>query len=214
VGKSTTARMVARELGFTYVDTGALYRTVAWAAREAKVSWDDGEALAKLAAGGEVELLGGATPGVRWDGQDVSLAIRTPEISLGASAVSRHGAVRQALLGLQRRMGHAGGVVLEGRDIGTVVFPDAEVKIFLTADVTVRAQRRHAELEGQGRDRVSLEETLAAVQQRDTQDEGREVAPLKPAEDAAILDTSHLTVTEVVGQVVAMVERVHGTESL
>lgn len=203
VGKSTAARMLARRLGFLLVDTGALYRALALVADEVGVSWDDGPALARLAEASSIDL-GADEQGltrVLIDRADRSLDIRTPHISMGASAVSRHPEVRAALLGMQRRLGQVGGVVLEGRDIGTVVFPDAEVKVFLTASPEVRAQRRYDELTGRG-EAVSFEETLSEVVQRDHQDSTREVAPLRAAEDAVIIDTSGL-------DVVAVVERIH-----
>jgi cytidylate kinase len=205
VGKSTAARMLARELGFTLVDTGALYRAVALAAAERGVSWDDGPALARTIEAAIIDL-GTDTTGqtrVLIGGADRSRDIRTPVVSMGASAVSRHPEVRGALLGMQRRLGRVGGVVLEGRDIGTVVFPDAEVKVYLTASPEVRARRRYEELAARGED-VSFEETLAEVVQRDCQDSTRETAPLRAADDAVVIDTSSLSAAEVVERVVEM----------
>lgn len=199
VGKSTAARMLSQRLGYVLVDTGALYRAVALMATERGLSWDDGEGLAEVARSASIEL-GSDEEGVTRlsiDGEDRSMDIRTPEISRGASAVSRHLEVRRALLGMQRKLGAAGGVVLEGRDIGTVVFPDAEIKVFLTASPEVRARRRFDELISRG-ERVSFEETLREVVQRDHQDETREVAPLRPAADALHVDTSALEIEEVV----------------
>lgn len=207
VGKSTTARLVAERLGYTLVDTGALYRTVALFAREADISWEDGPAVAGMAERLDIDLgqgEGGATR-VIVSGRDCSLAIRTPEISMGASTVSRHPEVRAALLGMQRDLGRDGGVVLEGRDIGTVVFPDAEVKVFLTASPEVRAGRRHAELQAGG-DGGSFEEILADVKRRDHQDETREVAPLKAADDAVLVDSSELDVEQAVARVLQLVD--------
>jgi CMP/dCMP kinase len=197
-GKSTAARLLAARLGYVLVDTGALYRGVALAARERGISWDDGPALGalteQLALG--FEMRDGA-PRLRIDGEDRADAIRTPEISQGASAVSRHGPVRQALLARQRRFGAEGGVVLEGRDIGTVVFPDAEVKVFLSADPEERARRRTAELSARGV-ASDLATTLAEIRARDAQDQGRSIAPLRPAHDAVLLDTTGLTIAQVV----------------
>jgi len=139
--------------------------------------------------------------------EDVSEAIRTPDIGMGASTVSAHPGVRMALLDIQRQAGQDGGVVLEGRDIGTVVFPDAEVKIFLTARPEVRAKRRYEELVQKGNTPVTFEDTLAEVLTRDAQDEGRAVAPLKQAEGATLIDSSDLTIDEAVEAIAALVEK-------
>lgn len=204
-GKSTVAERVARALGFTLVDTGALYRGVALAARERGVSWDDAEALGQLAASLRLDFVPGAdgTPHLRLDGRDCGDEIRTPEISRGASAVSRHPEVRAALLDIQRRIGAEGGVVLEGRDIGTVVFPDAEAKIFLTASPETRAGRRVGDLAARGIE-ADPAKTLAEVVARDTQDSTRAVAPLKPAPDSVLLDTTDLDLEAVVARVLAI----------
>ena len=214
-GKSTVARAVADRLGYVLVDTGALYRGVALAARERGVSWDDADALGALARGLDLDFtLGeGGAPQLRLDGIDRSDEIRTPSIAEGASAVSRHPSVRDALLGLQRRLGEDGGVVLEGRDIGTVVFPDAEVKIFLTASPHERARRRVGDLRQRGQE-ADASAVLAALEARDRQDSSRPVAPLRPAEDAVHLDTTELSFDEVVGGVLELVHaRARGAES-
>ena len=209
-GKSTVARLLADALGFVLVDTGALYRAVALAAKRGGVSWDDGPALGELARGivARRGLSFEARPGqgvrVRLDGDDVTDAIRTPDVGMGASTVSAHGPVRAALLDLQRQAGRAGGVVLEGRDIGTVVFPDAEVKFFLTARPEVRARRRFDELVAKG-SAVTYEETLADVRKRDEQDTTRAVAPLRQAADATLVDNSDITVAETVSTMAARV---------
>jgi cytidylate kinase len=209
-GKSTVARKVADALGFVLVDTGAMYRAVALAAERERVSWDDGERLGELSralvARRALSFEQDTARGVRvtLDGADVTDAIRTPEIGMGASTVSAHKPVRDALLDLQRQAGDAGGVVLEGRDIGTVVFPDAEVKFFLTARPEVRAQRRFDELAAKGQS-VTFHETLADVHRRDQQDSTRPVAPLRQAEDAVFVDNSDITIEETVAR---MVERV------
>lgn len=205
-GKSTVSRMLADRLGYALLDTGALYRAVALAAKERGVSWDDGAALGRLGGAlsfafrfedGKVELeVDGARPG---------LALRTPEISSGASQVSRHPEVRAALLGIQRSLGKDGGVVLEGRDIGTVVFPDAEVKVFLTASDDERARRRMKELRARGEE-AEHGEVLRDMKERDTRDSTRAVAPLKQAEGAVLLDSSDLTLDEVVERIAELVE--------
>jgi len=196
-GKSTVARQLAGRLGFTIIDTGAIYRAVALAARRGGVAWDDDEGLGKL-------LDAGLRPKFDADrvllrGEDVTEAIRTPEISRGASVVSARPVVRQKLLQLQRDLGRASarGSVLEGRDIGTVVFPDAQVKFFLTASDGARAQRRHAELADRGLS-VPLEEVLSEQRRRDKDDTERAIAPLRAAPDAIVVDTTGLDLGEVV----------------
>lgn len=209
-GKSTVARNIAKALGFLLVDTGAIYRAVALAATRRGIDRKDGAAVAQLAS----DLLGrealvfrrDAELGMRvmLEGDDVSDEIRTPEMGVGASEVSVHSKVREALLGIQRQAGAEGGVVLEGRDIGTVVFPDAELKFFLTASPEVRAQRRHAELVQKG-NAPSYEETLEAVRARDHQDESRAVAPLRRAADAVLVDSSNLDFDGVVAEMLTTV---------
>jgi CMP/dCMP kinase len=214
-GKSTIARRVADALGYVLVDTGAMYRAVALAATRAGIGFSDAERVAELSRSlvAEHALAFERDPmlGVRvkLSGEDVSEAIRTPAIAQGASLVSAHGGVRAALLALQRQAGEAGGVVLEGRDIGTVVFPDAEAKFFLTASAEVRAQRRHAELVAKGQS-VTYEETLADVKRRDAQDEGRDVAPLRKAETATLIDSTLLSIDETVARILAEVQSLPG----
>jgi len=223
-GKSTVARMLAERIGYVLVDTGALYRCVALAATRAGFKPHEaltpaeevaiGALARELAADRRIEFSAGpgaADPtsdgsGVRvtLDGHDVSKAIRTPEMSLGASRVSAIPAVREALLAMQRQAGEHGGAVLEGRDIGTVVFPDADLKFFLTASADRRAGRRHSELVQKG-SAVSLEETLADVVKRDRADTDRPVAPLRQAEDALLIDSSTLSIDAVVECMVAEV---------
>lgn len=204
-GKSTVARAVAKALGYLLVDTGALYRGVALAARERGVDWQNGAALGALAQALDLRQLPDADGSARLfiDGRDRSGEIRTPEISMGASHVSRHPPVRDALRGIQRKLGEHGGAVLEGRDIGTVIFPDAEVKVFLTASSETRARRRVDELQARG-ETVAFEATLRDVEARDRQDRDREVAPLRPAEDSILVDTSGKGVSEVVNEVLAI----------
>ncbi|MBX3247322.1 MAG: (d)CMP kinase [Myxococcales bacterium] len=201
-GKSTVARQVADALGYVLVDTGALYRGLALAAKERGVSWEDGPALGALA--GALDLRFEATAGgprLCLDGADREDAIRTLEMGDGASRVSRHPEVRDALLGLQRALGQDGGVVLEGRDIGTVVFPDAEVKVFLTASAEARAERRVKDLEARGQV-AAFDEVLAGIVERDERDSSRAVAPLVPAPDAVHVDTTGMTLEQVVARVV------------
>ncbi len=214
-GKSTLARKLAEALGYVLVDTGAMYRSVALAAKRAGAGFDEaakvGAIAWRLVEGHALVFERDPVLGVRvkLSGEDVSEAIRTPDISQGASLVSAHREVRDALLDLQRLAGKDGGVVLEGRDIGTVVFPDAEVKFFLTASPETRAKRRHAELVAKGQ-ATSLDETLADVKRRDAQDEGREVAPLKKADGAIEVDTTALSIDETLARMLADVKRVSG----
>ena len=202
-GKSTVARRLAARLDFTLVDTGALYRSVALAAARAGVAWDDSEGVTAVAqrivASRSLELLPDRTKGVRvrLDGEDVSDAIRAGDMGMGASRVSAVAGVRDALFELQRIAGEQGGVVLEGRDIGTVVFPDAEVKFFLTASPEVRARRRHDELVQRG-EQVDYADTLKEVRARDEQDTMRPIAPLRQAEDATLIDSSARAIDDIV----------------
>lgn len=212
-GKSTVTRKVAERLGYIIVDTGALYRVVALAAERAGVDFDDAakaSALAEaLVAESAVQLRRGddGANQVLLRGQDVSLAIRAQNIGQGASKVSAHPGVRAALLELQRGQGREGGVVLEGRDIGTVVFPDAEAKFYLTASADVRAQRRRDELAARGTP-PSLAEVLSEVNERDRRDSTRPIAPLRQAEDAKLVDSSLLSIEQVVELIVATVRSV------
>jgi cytidylate kinase len=207
VGKSTTSRELARRLGYTLVDTGALYRGVALAARERGIDWGDEAAVVAICP--EIELgfasQEDGTPRLLLDGIDRGDDIRTPEMSSGASQVSAYSGVRRALLGIQRQLGAQGGVVLEGRDIGTVVFPDAEVKLFLTASAEERARRRVKDLESRGI-MVDYDELLAQIRARDEADSTRAIAPLRPAEDAVILDSTSLDLEAVIRHVLELVE--------
>lgn len=196
-GKSTVARQLARRLGFSMIDTGAIYRSVALAARRKGVAWDDDEGLRKLLDGGLD--LSFRDDRVSLDGHDVTEAIRTPEITRGSSLVSARPVVREKLLSLQRELGNSAprGAVLEGRDIGTVVFPGAQVKFFLTASDEARAQRRWAELSEKGL-AVNLDGVLADQRRRDKDDSERAIAPLKAAPDAIRVDTTGLDLDAVV----------------
>ncbi|MEZ4288055.1 MAG: (d)CMP kinase [Polyangiales bacterium] len=208
VGKSTAAARIAKDLGFILVDTGALYRGVALAAQERGIEWSDADALAVLATALDLGFVNdpNGNPLLFIDGKNRSGDIRTPEISQGASQVSAHPGVRNALLNIQRILGRNGGVVLEGRDIGTVIFPDAEVKVFLTASPEERAKRRVRDLEQRGM-KAAYDETLAGIQDRDHRDSTRPVAPLRPADDATIVDTTTLSLDEVLAILHELVDR-------
>ena len=191
-GKSTVARALASELGFTYLDSGAMYRSAALAALRAGLDLGDGEALAELARGVEVGLRDGR---VELDGEDVTAAIREPAVSAAASRVSVHPGVREAMVARQREMVGRGHYVAEGRDIGTVVSPDAPLKVFLTASPAERARRRAAET---GEDEA---EVAKAQAERDARDEEREHGALRAADDAVELDTTGLDAGEVVARI-------------
>jgi len=192
-GKSTIAKRLAERLGFTYIDTGAMYRAVAlWALRQ-KVDPGDMHRVEQLAIAAEIEL----TPGrIRLNGEDVTEAIRTQEVSNGASRVAVIPGVRRAMVAKQREMGERGSVVMEGRDIGTVVFPDADIKIFLDANPQERVRRRLAEGKAKG-DPISAEALAAHMKERDQRDSTRADAPLAQAPDAVYLDSTALDIGEV-----------------
>jgi len=196
-GKGTIAERVARALGFRYLDSGALYRLVAWRALERGIDTSDEAAVARLAASMEPEFSNGR---IELDGHDVTDAIRREEVSRTASQVAVHPRVRQALLELQRSRREAPGLVADGRDMGTVVFPDASLKVYLTASVDARADRRYKQLIEKGfpANIAVLSQELRARDQRDSE---RTASPLKPAEDAYQLDSSALTIEEVAAQV-------------
>lgn len=202
-GKSTVAKQLARRLGYRLLDTGAIYRAVALTAQRRGIAWTDATACAQVARDLDIRFdFVGDKNHVFLGDEDVSAAIRTPEVSQGASQVSAHGPVRAALLDLQRRLGAGGGVVVEGRDTGTVVFPNAAAKFFLTATEEERARRRVAEL-GPTAD---YEKTLAEIRERDQRDASRDVAPMKPADDAVLVDSSTQTIDEVVENLARIVE--------
>lgn len=206
-GKSTVARRLARALDYRLLDTGAIYRAVALAARRRGVAWSDGPGCAAIAAGLPIAFaFAGDVNRVSLDGEDVSEAIRTQEMSSGASQVSALPEVRAALLDLQRRLGAGGGVVVEGRDTGTVVFPAAEAKFFLTATVGERARRRTEELAAKGQV-ADPDVVLKEVAERDERDAGRDVAPMRPADDAVIVDSTGKTLEQVVAEIEAEVRR-------
>jgi CMP/dCMP kinase len=207
-GKSTVSRMLAEALGYTLLDTGAIYRAVAFKARERGVDWQDGDAVARVATTLDIgfRLESDGSNALICDGQDLSSQIRTPEVSQGASIVSAHPPVRAALLELQRSMGRRGRVVAEGRDIGTVVFPDAGAKFFLTASVTERAHRRSLDLQSRGIVE-DIAVTQAEIETRDARDSSRAVAPLRQADDAVGIDSDAMTAQAVVAQMAAIVRQ-------
>jgi len=204
-GKSTAARLLAERLGYALLDTGAIYRTLALLARREGTAWDDGPGVARLAIDLDIAfVLQDGVNRVRLRGADITAEIRAPEISDGASRVSALPEVRAALLDLQRRLGAKGGVVVEGRDIGTVVFPAAGAKFFLTASVEERARRRVSELRAAGRP-VDAQQTLDEMRARDHRDASRAVAPLRKADDAIEIDSSQLSADAVVDRMTEVV---------
>jgi cytidylate kinase len=206
-GKSTVSKLLAKKLGYIYLDTGAMYRAVALLARDSGHSDPlDETTLAEVCLGLHLEFVQkDGTLRLLANGRDVSEEIRRPEISSLASAVSAKGIVRERLSAIQRDMGKAGGVVLEGRDMGTVVFPDADVKFFLDASPEVRSKRRFLELEAEGQD-TTPEEVHRLMLERDHHDRNRQLAPLKPADDAILVDSSDLQIEEVVELMLDRVE--------
>lgn len=204
-GKSTIAKAAAKELGFIYVDTGALYRAIAYNAVTKGVI-DDTQKIIDMLTDTNVELkYVDGVQAVYLNGDDVSAYIRTPEISMGASKVSAIPQVREFLLNLQRDIAQKNNVILDGRDIATVVLPNADVKIFLFASPECRAQRRYKELMEKGED-VTLDDVLADVNQRDYQDSHREIAPLKPSEDSVMADTSKLNLEESIQLIINIIK--------
>ncbi|MBE6798504.1 MAG: (d)CMP kinase [Ruminococcaceae bacterium] len=209
-GKSTVARKVAAKKGYIYVDTGALYRTVAYSAYINGVSFDDNEKIVAHLDGINVDIAyRGDEQRVLLNGEDVSDSIRTPIMSEGASKVSAIPEVRAFLLGLQRKLAAEHNVVMDGRDIATVVLPDATVKIFLTASAELRARRRYDELIAKGQT-VEYEDIYNDLLKRDHRDSTREVAPLKPAEDSVLVDTSELNFEEAVNAVCIVIDKTVG----
>jgi len=204
-GKSTVARGLAERLGLLYVDSGATYRAAAFKVLQAGVSPDDEPAVVELVASAIIKFVAGDSgPRILLDGDDVTAAIRSPDVSLAASKVSRYPAVRQKMVSLQRNLGRGRGVVMEGRDIGTVVFPEASLKVFLTAASEERARRRLEDDQQRG-EAVGLEQTIAAIERRDQFDKERKMSPLIPAPDAAEVDSTNLTADQVVEHILAVV---------
>jgi CMP/dCMP kinase len=206
-GKSTVAQMLARRLGFAYVDSGATYRAAALKVLKSGVLLEDEDAIARVVAMAEIRFVPRQPqPQVLLDGKDVTAEIRTLEVTQAASRVSSLPLVRQKLIVLQRSLLKAPGVVMEGRDIGTVVFPDAPLKIFLKADLEERARRRVLQNEEQGRP-SSLKDILSEISRRDQRDAERQASPLVPARDATILDSTCLSAEEVVERILELARR-------
>jgi len=207
-GKSTVARRLAQQLGYIYIDTGAMYRAIGWKAKREGIDPSDEPKLAELCQRTEILLKSDKSdPRVYVDSKDVSGEIRTPEMGMMASSVSKSPAVRARLLALQRDLGRNGGVVMDGRDIGTVVFPGAEVKFFLDASAEERGRRRYLELREKGMV-VELVQITKEIQDRDKQDSDRALAPLRKAEDAVLLDTTRMSIDDVLTTMLSVVKKV------
>ncbi len=212
-GKSTVVRRVAQSLGLLYLDTGAMYRAVTWLVLQSGIALDDQAAIAELVSQCRIQLVAGevspddetlATTRVWINDHEVTQAIRSLEVTDQVSAIAAQSAVRQELVKQQQRYGRKGGIVVEGRDIGTHVFPDAELKIFLTASVQERARRRQQDLKNQGQAEIDLEELERSIYLRDQKDSTREIAPLQQATDAIELQTDHLNIDQVTEKIVQM----------
>ena len=206
-GKGTIARTLAEALQYRHVDTGAMYRAVGWKAVHDGIALDDEPALAALAERSQIRLEGGR---VSIDGHDITQDIRTPEIDKAASAVARIPRVREVLVACQRRIGEPGGVVMEGRDIGTVVFPDADVKIYLDASAEERARRRLNDPAHSG-GKAGEAAVAASIDARDRSDTTRTASPLTMAADAVLIDTTGMPIAQVVDKVLALVKRTLAT---
>lgn len=203
-GKSTVAKAIAKRLGLFYVDTGAMYRAIAYKALRLNIPLSQEAAVTAMAWETEIRLDHSEARRVHCDGEDVTEAIRNPEISRSVSIVAAYSKVRERLVELQRLEAERGGVVMDGRDIGTFVLPQANLKIFLTASSDERAKRRWLELERSGK-KLNIEDVKVDMETRDRSDAEREVSPLVPASDAIILDTTGLTVEDIVGKILAWI---------
>lgn len=210
-GKSTVAKMVAERLNYIYVDTGAMYRVVTLNALQRHINLEDEQALTCLAASTAIELSAGCNKCTRvfMDGKEVSLAIRAPEVSRSVSLVARVPGVRKELVNQQRRMASSSNVVMEGRDVSTVIVPDAQVKIFLTASANERAKRRLEDLAGQGF-KMTLGDMIEEINERDKLDSSRSVAPLVAAPDAKVIDSSKMQTRDVVELILELIRRRSG----
>ncbi len=215
-GKSTVAKEVARRLGFSCLDTGAMYRAVAWKALSDGASLDDSETLGAIARDNEIDFgheAGDPAPKrVFISGIDVTDAIRTAEIDRAVGPCAAHPAVREALVAQQQRIGRAGDYVVEGRDIGTVVFPEAPAKVFLTASAEERATRRVKQNEERGIGSVDYDEVLSDIKKRDEIDSSRATSPLVPADDAAMLDSTGKTVEEIIDFICDLARKAQASE--
>ena len=202
-GKSTIAKLIAKKLGIDYIDTGAMYRALGLKMLNLGIKFEDSEELRELLKNTDIDFKNGD---IFLDGENVSHLIRTPEVSMAASNVSAFAFVRKHMVAAQQKMGESKSVIMDGRDICMDVFPDAQYKYFVTADAEERAMRRYKELLEKGQEAV-YEQVLADIKQRDHNDSTREASPLKQAPDAELVDTTHMTIEEVVDYICSKVER-------
>ena len=205
-GKSTLGKALARRYNLIYIDTGAMYRAVAWLARETGILWTDENALIELTESKPIEIeMKNDSIRVNIDGHKVTDLIRTPEIGSGASQISALPGVKRAMIRKQQKMGNSGGVIMDGRDIGTFVFPQADFKFYLDASVETRGLRRYNELKAKGMD-ISLDEIITSMKLRDHTDSHRAVAPLQIAADAVVIDTTDLSISQVLEVMIDRIE--------
>jgi len=206
-GKSSVAKIVARRLHFQHIDTGAMYRAVAWKGQQLGIDLENAERVAELAANLAIELIPGAEgQKILVDGQDVTPRLKCEAVGMGAALVAAQGRVREILVAKQREIGRNRDVVMDGRDIGTVVFPGADKKFYLDADPRERGRRRYEELRAGSAD-VDLESIIQQVRKRDHEDKNREVSPLRQAADAVLVDTTHLDIESVVAEIIRQIDQ-------
>jgi cytidylate kinase len=208
-GKSTVARLIASRLNFKYIETGSMYRAVAWKAEQSGIDLKDQERIAEVARTIAIEFHPGSErQKIMVDGEDLTPVLQTETIGRSAAIVAANRAVREVMVAQQQHMGRNGNVVMDGRDIGTVVFPEADKKFFMVADQKERAQRRHEEIKVKHPE-VTFEKIYEQLQQRDYEDENREVSPLVPAKDSIRLDTSQMNIDDVVAYMIETIGPVH-----
>lgn len=208
-GKSTIARLVAHELGFIYIDTGAMYRAITWKVQQEGIHADNIDQVISLARSMNIELVPGDVQQIIVDGQNITELIRTPAVTSQVSQIAAIGPIRELLVSMQKKLAVSKGVVMDGRDIGSHVLPDAEVKVFLTASVQIRASRRYDELK-EAHPELTLQQLEADIALRDKMDGEREVSPLVKADDAILLDSSELSIPQVVDRILGICQSVLG----
>jgi len=207
-GKSTVTRSIGQKLGLLYLDTGAMYRAVTWLVLDRGIPIDDETAIERLVSQCDIELSDHADQyQVRINGQEVTQAIRSTNVTANVSAIAAQTAVRQTLMKKQKNYGQKGGIIAEGRDIGTHIFPEADLKIFLTASVRERAKRRQKDLQDRGQGNISLEQLEQAIRERDRKDSNRKIAPLRQATDAIEIQTDEISISDVVEKIIALYQK-------
>ena len=204
-GKSAVGTLLASRVGYRFIDTGMMYRSVTWAVINKQIDLEDEEAVTNIANQTIIEVGTGGSPEIKVDGENVAGQLRTRYVEQGVSRISRFLGVRKAMVSRQRLLGANGNIIMAGRDIGTVVLPDADLKIFLTASAEERARRRHQEILGSGQS-ITFDQVLQDLRQRDKLDTERTNSPLKPAEHSTILNTDNIELTDVVDQIISLME--------